>query len=98
MSADSTEPHALGYQLVRALAQVLPDATARLDLLLAAADTPAVVISRAATRLAWSRFAGSGDVAYGGVGRRALIPETTFTVEDGFPDPVSVRIMVNGAM
>jgi hypothetical protein len=96
LSADSTEPHALGYQLVRALAQVMPDATARLDLLLAAADTPAVVTSRAATRSAWSRFAGSGDVAYGGVGRRALIPETTFTVEDGFPDAVSVRIVVNG--
>lgn len=94
LSADTTEPHALGYLLVRALADAVPEAPERLGMLLEAADNPTSVTSRPALRAAWARYAAARDVAYGGVGRRALIPETTFTVEDGFPDPVAVRVIV----
>ncbi|HET7604028.1 MAG TPA: hypothetical protein VFK36_13470 [Gemmatimonadales bacterium] len=96
LAADATEPHALGYLLVRALAAVVPDPAARLQLLLAAADEPAGVTSRQAVAAAWSRYRSSADLIYGGAGRRALIPETTFTIEDGFPDPVAVRVMTGG--
>jgi hypothetical protein len=96
LAADATEPHALGYLLVRALAAVVPDPAARVQLLLAAADDPASVTSEQAVAAAWSRYASSPDLTYGGTGRRALIPETTFTIEDGFPDPVAVKVMTGG--
>ena len=98
LSADATEPHALGYLLVRALAAVVPDPSARVQLLLTAADDPASVTSDRAVAAAWATYRSSPDLSYGGSGRRALIPETTFTVEDGFPDPVAVRVMTGGQM
>lgn len=94
LSADGTEPHALGYLLVRALAAVMPDAADRVQLLLAAADDPAVVTSEPVVASAWAAFRSSAGLSYGGTGRRALIPESTFTIEDGFPDPVAVRVTV----
>ncbi|HET8635119.1 MAG TPA: hypothetical protein VFL88_13305 [Gemmatimonadales bacterium] len=96
LAADSAEPHALGYLLVRALAAVVPDAELRVRLLLDAADDPASVTSSPVVAAAWSRYASSSDLTYGGSGRRALIPETTFTVEDGFPDLVAVKVMTGG--
>jgi hypothetical protein len=74
----------------------MPDAVARVQLLLAAADDPAVVTSDPVVASAWAAFRSSADLSYGGTGRRALIPETTFTIEDGFPDPVAVRVMTGG--
>jgi hypothetical protein len=94
LAADTTEPHALGYLLVRALAAAVPDPATRLQLLLAAADDPASVTSDRSVASAWAAYRSSPGFSYGGTGRRALIPETTFTVEDGFPDPVAVRVMV----
>jgi hypothetical protein len=96
LAADATEPHALGYLMVRALAAVVPDPAARVQRLLTAADDPASVTSGQPVPAAWSRYASSPDLAYGGSGRRALIPQTTFTVEDGFPDPVAVKVTVGG--
>jgi hypothetical protein len=96
LAADGTEPHALGYLLVRALATVVPDPAARMQLLLAAADDPASVTSGSTVAAAWSRYASAPDLTYGGTGHRALIPETTFTIEDGFPDPVAVKVTTDG--
>ncbi len=94
LSASGTEPHALGYLLVRALAAAVPDAARRRQLLLRAVDDPASVLSEATLVEAWHAHAAAPDLIYGGTGRRALIPETTFTVEDGFPDPVAERVLV----
>lgn len=94
LAADGAEPHALGFLLVRALADAVPDSVARLDLLLDAADNPSVLLTRAGLRSTWARYRNAPDLPHGGAARRALIPETTFTVEDGFPDPVAVRILV----
>jgi hypothetical protein len=96
LSADTTEAHALGYLLVRALAAIVPDPVARVQLLLAAADDPASVTSDHVVASAWAAYHSSPDLSYGGTGRRALIPETTFTVEDGFPDPVAMKVMTGG--
>jgi hypothetical protein len=86
----------LGYLLVRALAAIVPDPVARVQLLLAAADDPASVTSDHVVASAWAAYHSSPDLSYGGTGRRALIPETTFTVEDGFPDPVAMKVMTGG--
>jgi len=94
LAADGTEPHALGFLMVRALAEAVPDSVVRLGLLLDAADDPSVVLSRARLRAAWARYRNAPDLPHGTAARRALIPETTFTVEDGYPDPVEVRILV----
>jgi hypothetical protein len=96
LAAAGVDPHAFGFRLVRALAQVVPDPASRLRLLLDAADAPTGVTSEPAVRSAWAAYRAAPDFSYGGPGRRVLIPETTFTVEDGFPDPVALRVRVEG--
>jgi hypothetical protein len=94
LAATGVEPHALGFRLVRALARVVPDPATRLRLLLDAADTPTGVTSEPAVRSAWAAYHAAPDLTHRGAGRRVLVPETTFTVEDGFPDPVALRVRV----
>jgi hypothetical protein len=78
--------------MVRALAAALPADSARLAALLEAADDPASVLRRREAADQWARYRNAPDLVIPGPGRRALIPELTFTVEDGYPDLVSMRI------
>ena len=85
------EPHVLGYLLVDALAAAMPDESARLDLLVEASDDPAIVM-RPSLADAWRQHASAPDLELGSRGGRALVPEMTFTVEDGYPDVIRLRI------
>ncbi|HEU4799169.1 MAG TPA: hypothetical protein VFS94_00930 [Gemmatimonadales bacterium] len=85
------EPHVLGYLLVGALAAAVPDEQDRLGLLLAASNDPAVVM-RSELVDGWQQHASAQDLELGSRGGRALVPEMTFTLEDGFPDVIRLRI------
>ena len=93
-SAD--EQHVLGHAMVRALAGVLPDDARRLALLLEAATDPRAVPQAPEVRRAWARFGGP-ELVISAPSRRVLIPETTFTIEDGFPDVIGTRIVIPAA-
>lgn len=85
------DPHVLGYLLVGALAAEVPDERARLGLLLASSNDPAAVL-RSGLVNGWRRHASAPDLELGGSGGRALVPEMTFTLEDGYPDVIRLRI------
>jgi hypothetical protein len=85
------EPHVLGYLLVDALAAAMSDERARLELLVAASDDPAIVM-RSGLADTWRQHASAPDLELGSRGSRALVPEMTFTVEDGYPDVIRLRI------
>jgi hypothetical protein len=88
------DQHAIGYALVHALAAVLPDARAVTGLLLRYADYPAGLATEPALRKAWRKYRRFPDRVLQGPAYRLLIPEVTFTIEDGFPDVVATRILV----
>ena len=90
------EQHVLGYAMVRALAGIVPDDARRLVLLLDAAEDPRAVTQAPEVRRAWARFGGP-ELVVSAPSRRVLIPETTFTIEDGFPDIIGTRIVVPAA-
>lgn len=92
-AASRDEPHALGYLLVRALAQAVPDPARRMTLLLAASDEPAAALRGTELERAWGRWRGTAPLERPASGRRVLLPELTFTVEDGFPDILRFRIL-----
>ena len=88
------DPHLLGYLLVKVLAEVEPDPRRLQTLLIRYSGDP-----RGLSRLpAVSRaLVGSPDVsdrALPAPGYQVLIPETRFTVEDGYPEVVSTRVIV----
>ena len=86
------DQHLLGYAMIRALRDAVPD-DARFDaLLFAALNDPAAAAADPAVTRAWARHAGSDHVV-AAPSRRLLVPETTFTVEDGFPDLLGMRIL-----
>jgi hypothetical protein len=85
------EPHVLGYLLVGALAAAVPDERDRLGLLLVASNDPAVVM-RSDLVDGWQPHASAPDLELGTRGGRALVPEMTFTLEDGYPDVIRLRI------
>lgn len=85
------DPHLTGYLLVRALAAVLPPQEVA-KILAAAATDPARVLRHEAVARAWRGFAGAPDVSVARSGGLVLVPETRFTIESGWPDPVESRI------
>ena len=89
--ASPDEPHVLGYLLVDALAAAMPNESARLELLVRASDDPALVMQTGLAE-AWRQHASAPDIVLGSRGGRALVPEMTFTVEDGYPDVIRLRI------
>jgi hypothetical protein len=91
-SAD--DQHALGYALVRALAAVLNDPALTTRLLLRYAEDPSRIDTEPALRAAWRRHRGARDYVFAAAMRRVLIPEVTFTIEDGYPDVIATRILV----
>jgi hypothetical protein len=89
-SANPADPHVLGLQMMRALALALGSPARVRALVLAHGDDPFAV---AAAVPAW-RGADLPDRVLPAHGQRRLIPETTFTIEDGVGDVVGTRIVV----
>jgi hypothetical protein len=94
VQSQSDDQHALGYALVSALAAALPDPTRTTELLLRHADAPGGILAEPVLRKAWGRYRGTPDLAATHSPLRMLMPEITFTIEDGIPDVVSTRILL----
>jgi hypothetical protein len=88
------DQHATGYALVRALAAALADPAATTHLLLRHSEHPSVIMAEPLLRRAWRKHRRAPDRVWPAPGHRVLTPEVTFTVEDGFPDIISTRILV----
>jgi hypothetical protein len=80
--------------LVRSLAVTLGDPTATTKLLLKYADAPQELVREPVLRKAWKRYDGASDLAVTQTGPRTLLPEVTFTIEDGQPDVITTRILL----
>jgi hypothetical protein len=91
-SAD--DQHSLGYGLVRELSAALNDAPSTTRLLLRHADDPSGIAREPRLRTAWKKYRGARDYIFAAPSSRVLIPEITFTIEDGYPDVVASRILV----
>lgn len=88
------DQHPLGYALVRALATALKDPSLTTRMLLKYAEDPSRIDEEPALRAAWRAYRGAGDLVLPAVSRRVLLPEVTFTIEDGYPDVVTTRILI----
>ncbi len=88
------DQHAMGYALVATLAATLNDPAETTQLLLRYAENPAEIARLPALRRAWKKYSRERDRVLPVPPRRFLIPEVTFTVEDGYPDVVASRILV----
>jgi hypothetical protein len=86
--------HSIGHALVRALGAALGDPASTTRLLLLNAEHPARIASEPALRRAWKRYGHAPDYVLAVPARKILVPEVTFTVEDGFPDVIASRIVV----
>jgi hypothetical protein len=91
-SAD--DQHPLGYALVRELATVLKDPATTTRLLLRYAEDPSRIDGEPALRAAWRKHRGARDYVFAAGMRMVLMPEVTFTIEDGYPDVIATRILV----
>jgi hypothetical protein len=91
---NSEEQHAMGYALVRALAAELPGPAATTKLLLRNATDPLNLGTEPALRRAWRAYSGKPDRMFRVPASRILVPEVTFTIEDGFPDVIATRILI----
>jgi hypothetical protein len=94
LAAGPKDQHALGYALVRTLGAVLRDRAGTVDLLLRHAAQPSRILSHPSVRQAWRRYGTAGDPELATPAQRILIPEVTFTVEDGHPDVIASRILI----
>ena len=88
------DQHSTGYALVATLAAALNDPSKTMRLLLSNAEQPAEIARRPELRRAWRKYGRERDRMLPVPPRRILIPEVTFTVEDGYPDVVASRILV----
>lgn len=95
-SEDTNDQHSVGYALVRALAAVLQDPAGTTRLLLRHSEHPARILKQPALLHAWREYRRAPDRVLTVPARKVLVPEVTFTVEDGFPDVVARRIVVPG--
>jgi hypothetical protein len=94
---NTDDQHAIGYTLVRALASALSDPAATTGLLLRYAEDPSRIPVQPALRKAWGQYRRAADRTLQTPTLKMLIPEVTFTIEDGFPDVVATRILVPSA-
>ena len=93
VSLPSSDPHQLGYILVRTLGRSLRDPRATLELLVRSGSDPARVVADPHLVRAWSQYAGP-DRVIPRRGEPVLLPQATFTIEDGQPDLVRSEIFV----
>ena len=84
----------MGYALVRALAAELPDPAAATRLLLRNATHPYNLGTERPLRRAWRAYSGKPDRMFRVPASRILVPEVTFTIEDGFPEVIASRILI----
>ena len=91
------DQHSTGYALVATLAATLDDPARTARLLLSNAEHPSDVARLPELRRAWKKYGRERDRMLPTPPRRILIPEVTFTVEDGFPDVVVSRILIPAA-
>jgi hypothetical protein len=95
LGEENTEgQHAMGYALVRALAAEVPDHAAATKLLLRNATHPYNLGTEPALRRAWRAHSGKPDRRFRVPASKILIPEVTFTIEDGFPEVIASRILI----
>jgi hypothetical protein len=92
--ADLNDHHVVGYALVRALATAVRSRKATTDLLLRNAEQPGGIVSTPVVARAWSGYGDARDRVMTVPAQRVLIPEITFTVEDGFPEVITSRILI----
>jgi len=88
------DQHSLGYALVTTLAAALRDPARTTHLLLSNAEHPGRIATQPALKKAWKSYAHMPDRVVTVPAHRILIPEVTFSVEDGFPDIIGSRIVV----
>ena len=88
------DQHSLGYALVTTLAAALRDPARATQLLLSNAENPGRIATQPGLKQAWKSYARTPDHVQSVPARRILIPEVTFSVEDGFPDIIGSRILV----
>ncbi|HEU4829361.1 MAG TPA: hypothetical protein VFT04_09200 [Gemmatimonadales bacterium] len=87
------EQHVLGYAMIRALEEAVADPARREVLVEIAGDDPAAAARAPELAAAWRRHARVPDLRLDAPSRRVLVPETTFTVEDRYPDVIATRIV-----
>jgi hypothetical protein len=92
-AASRDEHHVLGYALVRALEAAVADPHRRTQLLELAGDDPTAAARAPEVAAAWRPHARAPELRLDSPSRRVLVPETTFTVEDRFPDVIGTRII-----
>jgi hypothetical protein len=88
------DQHALGYALVRALATSLPDPADATALLIQYGEKPSRIVAQPALRKAWGKYRATPDRILPAPTYGTLIPEVTFSIEDGFPDVIATRILL----
>jgi hypothetical protein len=93
-SNGADDQHSTGYALVATLAAALDDPAKTAGLLLSHAEHPADIARLPELRRAWKKYGRERDRMLPTPPRRILIPEVTFTVEDGYPDVVMSRILI----
>jgi hypothetical protein len=91
------DQHAVGYALVRTLATNLPDPSGATALLIRHAERPSRILAQPALRKAWTRYRGSPDRLLPAPTYGTLVPEVTFSIEDGYPDVIATRILLPAA-
>jgi hypothetical protein len=88
------DQHAMGYALVQVLAAEVGDPAVTTDLLLRHAEHPSRIANIPAVRRAWRKHGAASDRLLTIPAHRILIPEVTFTIEDGFPEVIATRILI----
>jgi hypothetical protein len=89
-----TDAHLLGLLLIRTLADTLPGKGAVQRLLLQADDDPSMLLDRHANVASLVHpYRDAADLAVGPARRQVVIPEVTFTIEDGAPFVEATRIV-----
>ena len=79
---------------MRALASALPNPGRTTELLLRHAEFPAKIQWEPELQKAWKKSNRVPERVLRTPTSRSLIPEVTFTIEDGFPDVLATRILV----
>ncbi|HWN18458.1 MAG TPA: hypothetical protein VNO19_06030 [Gemmatimonadales bacterium] len=91
---NTDDQHSIGYALVRALAAEMSDPAAITKLLLRHAAQPSTLATGRQLPRAWRAYAGKPDRVFPVPASKILVPEVTFTIEDGVPGVVASRILI----